>query len=201
MPGMYFTTDRNPVSALSLTSVHVLTADGQVRLSLRQPWRDGTTDVVFDPVEFLGRLAVLVPRPGINLLLYYGVLGTRAAWRADVVATDRSGGGTLGPTRLDASHADAPGDVDVGEDRVRDQQWAALMQRTFGFDVLACPQCGGRLRLSVLIEEAAVVGRILRHLGVPAEIPPPCPARAPPVGAPAADVGNWDDLAVFTPCS
>jgi Putative transposase len=34
-----------------------LTAEGQVRLQLRQPWR-GRTDVVFDPVEFLGRLAV-----------------------------------------------------------------------------------------------------------------------------------------------
>ena len=39
-----------------------LTDDGQVRLGFRQPWRDGTTDVVFDAVEFLGRLAVLVPR-------------------------------------------------------------------------------------------------------------------------------------------
>ena len=62
-----------------------LTPDGQVRLELRHPWRDGTTDLVFDPVEFLGRLAVLVPRPRINLLLYYGVLGPRAAWRAEVV--------------------------------------------------------------------------------------------------------------------
>ena len=34
-----------------------LSNEGQVRLQLRQPWRDGTTDVVFDPVEFLGRLA------------------------------------------------------------------------------------------------------------------------------------------------
>ena len=51
-----------------------MTGEGQVRLELRQPWRDGTTDVVFDPVEFLGRLAVLVPRPRINLILYHGVL-------------------------------------------------------------------------------------------------------------------------------
>ena len=62
-----------------------LTDEGQVRLQLRQPWRDGTTDVVFDPVEFLGRLAVLVPRPRINLILYHGVLGPRAAWRSEVV--------------------------------------------------------------------------------------------------------------------
>jgi hypothetical protein len=27
------------------------------------------------------------------------------------------------------------------------------MARTFGFDVLACPPCGGRLRLIALIEE------------------------------------------------
>jgi hypothetical protein len=46
-------------------------------------------DGVFEEVvEFpfpLGRLAVLVPRPRINLLLYHGVLGARAAWRAEVV--------------------------------------------------------------------------------------------------------------------
>jgi hypothetical protein len=64
-----------------------LTAEGQVRVTLRQPWRDGTTDLVFDPVEFLGRLAVLVPRPRINLLLYFGVLGARARGRAEMVGS------------------------------------------------------------------------------------------------------------------
>jgi hypothetical protein len=34
-----------------------LTDDGRVRLSLRHPWRDGTTDVVFTPLELLERLA------------------------------------------------------------------------------------------------------------------------------------------------
>ena len=56
------------------------------------------------------------------------------------------------------------------------------MRRTFGFDVLACPRCGGRLRLLALIEEAAVIARILGDLGLPAEIPDPCAA-----GAAAAD--------------
>ena len=44
-----------------------VTGDGQVMLQLRHRWADGTTHLVFDPVEFLGRLAVLVPRPRINL--------------------------------------------------------------------------------------------------------------------------------------
>jgi hypothetical protein len=56
-----------------------VTDDGQVVLQLRHRWIDGTTHVVFDPVEFLGRLAVLVPRPRINLILYHGVLAPRAA--------------------------------------------------------------------------------------------------------------------------
>jgi Putative transposase len=80
-----------------------LTDDGQVRLALRHPRRDGTTGLVFDPVEFLGRLAVLVPRPRINLLLYYGVLGARAAWRAEVVprqtTSGRGEGAWHGPPR------------------------------------------------------------------------------------------------------
>ena len=67
-----------------------VTGDGQVLLQLRHPWIDGTTHLVFDPLEFLGRLAVLVPRPRINLILYSGVLGARAAWRSAVVRRETS---------------------------------------------------------------------------------------------------------------
>jgi hypothetical protein len=59
------------------------------------------------------------------------------------------------------------------------------MRHSVGFDVLACPRCGGRLRLVALIEEAAVIERILRHLGVPTEVPAPRPARPPPMWAEA----------------
>ena len=54
------------------------------------------------------------------------------------------------------------------------------MQRRFGFDVLACPRCGGRLRLIALIEEARVIQGILDHLGVPSAVPAARPSRAPP---------------------
>jgi hypothetical protein len=60
-------------------------ADSQVVVRLRHSWADGTTSLVFAPTAFLERLAVLVPRPRINLVLYHGVLAPRAAWRADVV--------------------------------------------------------------------------------------------------------------------
>ena len=76
----------------------------------------------------------------------------------------------------------AEGDpADTARRRARGQCWASLMQRTFGFDVLACPRGGGRLRLIALIEQAAVIQRILRHLGLPDAVPAPRPARAPPL--------------------
>ena len=59
-------------------------------LELRHRWADGTTHLLFEPIELLERLAALTPRPRINLVLYYGVLGARAAWRARL---DRPSGG------------------------------------------------------------------------------------------------------------
>ena len=84
-----------------------------------------------------------------------------------------------------------------GTDCGRGRQWAALMQRTFGFDVLACPRCGGRLRLIALIEQAEVVRRILRHLGLPDEIPRARPARPPPPTMLLATPDRTGDLARF----
>ena len=39
---------------------------------LKNPYRDGTTHFVFEPMEFLTRLAALVPRPRGNLIRYHG---------------------------------------------------------------------------------------------------------------------------------
>ena len=134
--------------------------------------------LLFDPVELLERLAVPTPRPRINLILYHGVLAPRAAWRSEIVehpAADLSG-----PATTEA--ASPEGDqLTAGCRRRGALLWADLMRRTFGFDVLACPRCGGRLRLIALIEQGSVIQRILRHLGEPVEILEPRPARAPPL--------------------
>ncbi len=53
---------------------------------LRHRWRDGTTHVLFEPVELLERLAALVPPPRFNLVRYHGVLGPAASRRATVVS-------------------------------------------------------------------------------------------------------------------
>ncbi|MFN9193219.1 MAG: transposase [Pseudomonadota bacterium] len=45
-----------------------LNAAGQVELKLKAPWRDGTTHLVMSPLEFMQRLAALVPRPRLHLI-------------------------------------------------------------------------------------------------------------------------------------
>ncbi len=51
-----------------------------------------------------------------------------------------------------------------GKTRSRYWTWAALMHRAFDLDVLACPRCGGRMRLIATTHDPAVIRRILAHL-------------------------------------
>jgi hypothetical protein len=66
--------------------------------------------------------------------------------------------------------------------------------RSFGYDVLVCARCGGRMRLLALIEQASLIARILTHLGLPTDVPAAHPPRAPPL--PFGTASRWagDDL-------
>ena len=162
-----------------------LTPEGRVVLELRHQWADGTTHLAFDPLELLERLAALTPRPRINLVLYYGVLGARSAWRPRLAAPHRESPEEV-PGAREASSADRPR---------RNWLWAELMRRSFGFDVLACPRCGGRLELIALIEDPRVIRRILNHLGLPADVPATRPARSPPLPIAHSDLKYDDEVA------
>jgi len=61
---------------LSLTAVY------KERYQLKTPYNNGTTHVVFEPLDFLARLAALVPRLRVNLTRYHGVFAPNSAHRA-----------------------------------------------------------------------------------------------------------------------
>jgi hypothetical protein len=54
------------------------------------------------------------------------------------------------------------------------------MRRSFGFDVLSCADCGGRIRLLAVILDRAALRKILSHIGLSCDPPTPTAARAPP---------------------
>ena len=72
---------RPPVSQERLQ----LTSGGFVKYNLKRIWRDGTSAVLLAPLDFIARLAALIPRPRFHMVRYHGVLAARAKVRAEVV--------------------------------------------------------------------------------------------------------------------
>ena len=58
---------------------------GQVIYRFKQPFRDGSTHVVLDPLAFIARLAAMVPRPRLNLTRFHGVFAPNCKHRESVV--------------------------------------------------------------------------------------------------------------------
>ncbi len=61
-----------------------LLSNGKVRYELKTPYRDGTTHVIFEPLDFIARLVALVPKPRVNLTRFHGVFAPNSAHRAQV---------------------------------------------------------------------------------------------------------------------
>jgi len=73
---------------LAQDRVH-LRADGRVLVALKPVWRDGTSHLLFEPIECMENLAALIPRAAVNLVLYHGVLAPHARWRRQAVSSGR----------------------------------------------------------------------------------------------------------------
>ena len=156
---------RPPVAQDRLSSA----PDGSVLVRLKTPWRDGTSHIALQPLELLEKLAALVPRPYVNLIVYHGVLAPNAKWRREVVGCGRAHverePSTSTPRKGTSSY---------------NRTWAELLRRGLDIDVLQCPNCGGRLRFVAAIMMSSAIRRILRHLGLPSDPVELAPARAPP---------------------
>jgi hypothetical protein len=124
---------RPPVSVERLD----LTAQGQVRYRLKTPYRDGTTHIVLEPLDFIARLAALVPPPRAHLTRFHGVFAAHAALRAAITPAGRGTG-----VKQRAAVVPAPTSQDVS------MNWARRLKRVFGIEIEQCARCGGRLRVS-----------------------------------------------------
>jgi len=148
-------------------------ADGRLLYRLKKRWRDGTTHVIFEPMELMEKLAALVPPPRFNMVRNHGVLAPSAAWRRAVVPAPQE--------RKSPSHPDCPGEkrciVQRAAIHPRNYSWAELMKRVFSIDVLECPRCKGRMRILCAINPPEAIRKILDCFGLPSRPPPLVPAR------------------------
>nr|MBK7069152.1 transposase [Deltaproteobacteria bacterium] len=145
--------------------------DGLVRITLKKPFSDGTVAVDLDPLSLLSRLAASVPAPRLHTVRYAGVLASASKLRPRLAPKP-----VVAPAKPTADVAESPR-------RGAYRPWAELLKRTFGFDVLTCPCCSGRMKLLALVTEPTSVARYLRGIGEPTDVPKRTPARGPPYWA------------------
>jgi hypothetical protein len=169
---------RSPLSQERLS----VDSDGQVRYQLSKPWFDGRTEIVFEPIAFLRRLAALIPAPYTNLNRYHGIFANRSRFRnrlpppptADDVLEASSGDDTRSTAEVEEKGAyDSP-----HQKRPRRLVWAHLMRRVLDIDVLTCPKCAASMVIIAFLTDPSVLTRILDHLKLPSTSPPMAPARS-----------------------
>ena len=54
-------------------------------LQVKSAFKDGTTHIVMAPLEFMQRLAALVPGPCLHLIRFHGVLAPSAKLRSEII--------------------------------------------------------------------------------------------------------------------
>jgi len=142
--------------------------------TLKTPYRDGTTQVAFDPVDFMARLAALVPKPRVNLTRYHGVLASNHRWRGWVTPSRR--GKEL--KKVASAEIRTPAECHAA------MTWAQRLKRVFNIDIEVCGNCGGTVKVIACIEDQDTIDRILDHLRRKEQDAPVRPSLAPPTRAP-----------------
>ncbi len=132
-----------------------LTPAGKVRYELKTPFRNGTTHVIFEPLDFMARLAALVPKPHVNLTRFHGVFAPNSKLRALITPAGRGKG-----SRMAVEDSD---DRSFAE-RHMAMSWAQRLKRVFNIDIEICEQCQGPVKVIACVEDPVAIRQILDHL-------------------------------------
>jgi len=148
--------------------------NGDILYTLKKAWSDGTTAVVFSPLEFMEKLAALVPPPRVHLTRFHGIFAPHSKYRPLAVPEKVA----IKPEENTSTGSDKPSlslqeSLSPSSKRI---PWAKLLARVFAIDMESCERCHGRMRaIAAVLKETAVV-KILTHLGLPAKPPPIAPS-------------------------
>ena len=121
-------------------------------------------------MEFMQRLAAMVPRPRVHPIRFHGVLAPNAKLCKAVVPLPPQ----PPPVATAPAHAGDCGHTPAGNGNER-MRWPQWLKRVFDIDIEQCPRCCGQQKLIAAIEEPAAIARILTHLGLAARPPPRAP--------------------------
>lgn len=132
-----------------------MTRHGNVRIQLKTAYRDGTTRVVLESLDFIARLAALVPAPRVNLTRFHGVFAPHSAMRSQIIPRKKKAKANAG------SEAETESKTRTRAERRSAMTWAQRLKRVFGIDIETCANCGGSVRIVASIEDAITIAKIL----------------------------------------
>jgi len=113
-------------------------------------------NVIKTPLDFISKLAALVPKPRVNLTRYHGVFAPNSKHRAVLTPGKQAKGRK---TKLSDDTRDK-----TPEERQGSMNWAQRLKRVFDIDVETCDQCGGAINVIACIKDPLVIKKILDHL-------------------------------------
>ncbi len=133
-------------------------------VALKTPYDDGTSHVVLSPMEFMGCLAALVPKPRVNLTRFHGVFSRgcrppRSRLREHVV-----------PGKPDDELAQVS---QSGKNKAYSMTHRSFRGTTsqmcfngaaIRIEIEKCKKCGGKVKIIASIEAPEVIEKILKHL-------------------------------------
>jgi len=152
-----------------------LTSTGKVRYELKTPYRNGTTHVIFEPVDFIARLAALVPKPRVNLTRFHGVFAPNSKHRIHVTPAKRGKG------RKDLEPR--PWDEKTPLEQHAAMTWMQRLKRVFNIDIEICEKCKGPVKIIACVEDPIIIKKILEYIkqkGTPSNTARSPPGRPPP---------------------
>ncbi len=157
---------RGPVSHERMS----LDENGNILYELKTSY-NGATHVMFSPMEFIEKLASIIPLPYKHQVNYYGCLSSHSKLRPEIVgcsAVESCGWGDLQQECQNDGVAETESDDPPASRYI---PWAELLKRTFGIDLSTCPKCGGRVRVIAAIMELEAIIKILNHVGLGSDLP------------------------------
>jgi hypothetical protein len=122
-------------------------------------------------LDALAALTAFIPEKGLQIVRYCGYYSNKSRGQRRLQPRCAAG---ITPVALSAPETE-PDDFR----RHCKRAWARLIRKVRAADPLACPKCGGRLRIISFIEDPEIIEKILRHLklrDLPARPPPPRPS-------------------------
>jgi len=163
----------------------------QILYILPKPDPAGRTALRLSALEFMDRLATILPPPRIHRHRYHGVFAPNAPLRPLVTARAQEdnalapqlpgpplplpAASTASPPKSEPPAAQPPDTVPP-----RPSRWAALLARIYEVFPLVCPTCQTPLTFIAFLTDPVPVTQILAHIAEPTSPPLTHPARGPP---------------------